>query len=596
MAADALAAGYAELLWVDPELGFRAEDVERLRRHAQLFVGGLPPPSPTRPRPVVPLPGSGGLDAREPDGFLEVRYLAFGLVLTRRALFEQVRARLGLPLCDDGTGRGLVPWFTPMVVRAQGDAVESSYLCRDFAFCERVRRAGVPVYADPVVRLRPIERGDRDAAAGSMGGHTRVYVTANSPKPTMPAAQETRPARPTPHRPARLLGPSFPRLRAYCVSYRANRKSLRLTLEDFGRCDWGEPILVFVQPDDWPPGKPSASRNYRRVLEHAYADGCDFALVLEDDVRVNRWLRHNLTANPLVRRDQCDYLSLFMPDLIASPWQRQERHLGYRLARPLYSGPNQTWERHRVWGSQGYLLSRRFLMAALERWDRLNEGQDTRVISVCSELGLPLWYTYPCLLEHAPLTSAFGTPPAYAPDFDREFRLEPGPGFQPPEGVPGRLDRDEAELLWREAGGRSVLELGTAYGRATVCLAQQARRVVTVGTRDQAEAREWARRYGVLDRIAFLAGEPGQFVPAPGVRFEFVFVGSGFEDARELGRRVEAAAAAVQPGGLVAVIDYPDPCRPEVREVVDAHACRLGWRRTAQVNFLAVFRTPDQAP
>ncbi len=69
-------------------------------------------------------------------------------------------------------------------------------------------------------------------------------------------------------------------------------------------------------------------------------DGCDFAVILEDDVRVNRWLRHNLQFLPLLCRDQCDYLSLFMPDLIASPWQRQEAHLGYRLAKPLYSGPN----------------------------------------------------------------------------------------------------------------------------------------------------------------------------------------------------------------------------------------------------------------
>jgi hypothetical protein len=44
-------------------------------------------------------------------------------------------------------------------------------------------------------------------------------------------------------------------------------------------------------------------------------------------VRVNCHLRHNVLANPLVQRDQCDYLSLFIPDLIADASERREpRH------------------------------------------------------------------------------------------------------------------------------------------------------------------------------------------------------------------------------------------------------------------------------
>jgi hypothetical protein len=118
-------------------------------------------------------------------------------------------------------------------------------------------------------------------------------------------------------------------------------------------------------------------------------------------VRVTRLLRHNLMANPLVRRDQCDYLGLYIPDLIADPWERAEPRLGYRLARPRYAGPDALWARSRVWGTQALLLSRRLVLAALERWDRLGGGQDARVISVCAEFRSPLWYTAPCLVEHA---------------------------------------------------------------------------------------------------------------------------------------------------------------------------------------------------
>ena len=218
-----------------------------------------------------------------------------------------------------------------------------------------------------------------------------------------------------------------------------------------------------MQPDDWPPGKESASRNYRRILEHACEDGCDFALILEDDVRVSRRLRHNLTTLPLIRRDQCDYLSLFLPDLIEKPWQRQERHLGYRLAKPLYAGPNRLWERHRIWGSQAYLLSRRFLRAALERWDRLKEGQDARVMSRLRRIAV-------AVVVHLPLlggtrSADLGLWHARGPraDFDAEFRLEIQSGFQPPEEIPGWLTVEEGRLLWEHAAGRRVLELGTAW-------------------------------------------------------------------------------------------------------------------------------------
>ena len=64
-------------------------------------------------------------------------------------------------------------------------------------------------------------------------------------------------------------------------------------------------------------------------------------------------------------------------------------------------------------------------------------------MGVCSELKLPLWYGMPCLAEHVPYLSAFGTPTAFAPDFDPDFQLELRPGFQPPEDVPGWLTLPE---------------------------------------------------------------------------------------------------------------------------------------------------------
>lgn len=351
---------------------------------------------------------------------------------------------------------------------------------------------------------------------------------------------------------------------------------------------------MVTQPADWPEGRESSARNYKRALEQAAADGCDFALILEDDVRVGRHLRHNLTALPLVARDQCDYLGLYIPDLIADPWDRAEPHLGYRLAKPLYAGPNRGWERHRLWGAQAYLLSRRFVLAALDRWDRLADTQDTRVLTVCAEFRVPLWYTAPCLVEHAPVRSAFGTPAARAPDFDPDFRLAVGPGFQPPEAVPGGLGVGEGRLLWEAAADRAVLEVGFGAGRGTVCLAQRARRVVAAGPGDPAEAAEWVRRFGLADRVEFRPDDPDRVPGAAAGGYGLVVVGPA-GDAGRLAREFGPAARAVDPGGLVAVPGYPDPQWPDVRRVVDDHAGRLGWTRVAQAGYLGLFRTQPPA-
>ena len=193
-------------------------------------------------------------------------------------------------------------------------------------------------------------------------------------------------------------------------------------------------------------------------------------------------------------------------------------------------------------------------------------------------------------MEHAPLTSAFGTPSARAPDFEADFVLEIQPGFQPPEEIPGWLSVEEGRLLWEHAAGRRVLELGTALGRSTVCLAQQARQVVTIDRLDQAEAREWCRRYEVDERVVFHQGEVEEIAARLEGRFDLVFVDTGHDEASVRGD-IEAALPLLEMSGLIAFHDYPDPGWPDVRRVVDDYAGRFGWRRIAQADFLGVFRT-----
>ena len=79
------------------------------------------------------------------------------------------------------------------------------------------------------------------------------------PPPSVPHSRANVPRHPLRSK-AEPLPAGFPRLRAYMVSYPANRDSLEQTLASFHASDWGEAPQVFVQPDDWPTGMASASR------------------------------------------------------------------------------------------------------------------------------------------------------------------------------------------------------------------------------------------------------------------------------------------------------------------------------------------------
>ncbi len=590
LASDALAAGFGELFWIDPDMAFDPNDVGRLRGLGLPLVGGLCPDAGGAGLGCEFAPGTASVRLGAGGGPVGVPQLGLGFALVRRAVFEAVARVWRLPECGGSGGTPLVPYFAPMAVG--GGAGGFRYLGPDDAFCERARRCGVAAVADTAVRLwrvGPYRYGWEDAGGALARSAGYTLMVAGEP-PAVPPAAPCPPAdaRPPLRGPAAPLPAGFPRLRAYVVTYPANAESLDLTLADFARCDWGEPPTVVTQPAGVPVGRAAGAETYRRALERAAEDGCDFALLLEDDVRVNRHLRRNLLANELVRRDACDYLGLFLPDLIASPWERREPQLGYRVAKPLYAGPNRLWEKHRVWGCQAVLLSARLVRACLERWGDLNESQDSRLVAVCGERGVPLYYAEPCLAEHAPLRSAFGTPAAYAPDFEADFELGPAAGFRPPDGVPGRLTAAEGRLLFDQAAGRRVLDLSAGAG-AAACLAQSAERVVSVAAGDASEAAEWARRFGVAGRVEFVRGEVGAACRGLPGGFGLAVLDAR-ADAAGLDAAVAGALPLLLPGGRLAFGGYPDPEWPDARRVVDAHARRLGWRRVAQADYLGVFR------
>ncbi|MBX9583139.1 MAG: hypothetical protein K2X87_22760 [Gemmataceae bacterium] len=150
LATDALADGFDELAWVDSDVVFRPDDLDRLRSHDLPFVCGLYPKKGPREFACAFLPGTAAVAFGTAGGLTEVRYCGFGFVLTRREVYDTVRDRLRLPTLNQRFPKPLVPYFAPLAV-TDGDG--GWYLGEDYAFCERARQAGFRVMADTAVRL-----------------------------------------------------------------------------------------------------------------------------------------------------------------------------------------------------------------------------------------------------------------------------------------------------------------------------------------------------------------------------------------------------------------------------------------------------------
>jgi hypothetical protein len=165
MASDAIHDGFAETMWIDTDIGFAADDVERLRSHNLPIVAGLYPQTAARSLACQLLPRTDKVVFGEEGGLVEVKYAAAGFLHVRREAYDAIRDTLKLPQCNTRFGRGIWPFFLPFAVQedlltvhvpATGSApttVRHRYLTDDFAFCHRARQAGLKIMADTTIRL-----------------------------------------------------------------------------------------------------------------------------------------------------------------------------------------------------------------------------------------------------------------------------------------------------------------------------------------------------------------------------------------------------------------------------------------------------------
>jgi hypothetical protein len=150
MATAALVEGFEETMWIDSDVEFETDAVDRLRSHGEPIVCGIYPQKGRRALACHAMPGTEKLVFGGTGGLAEILYSAGGFLLVRRQVYMDIQSRLDLPVCNEQFGRPLIPFFQPMIrLHHEG----TWYLAEDYAFCERARQCGYRVLADTTVRL-----------------------------------------------------------------------------------------------------------------------------------------------------------------------------------------------------------------------------------------------------------------------------------------------------------------------------------------------------------------------------------------------------------------------------------------------------------
>lgn len=195
MATDALAQGFDELFWIDSDIEFQPDAVEKLRAHNLPIVAGIYPKKGVRALAAHVIPGTKQILFGQGGGLVEILYAGTGFLLTRRQVYEDIQRLWSLPTCNrQFGGAGMTPYFMPIIVEDQNacraeirnsesgirDDIHAStdasevphfefpipnssfrhpwYLAEDFAFCYRARAAGYKIMAETTVRLGHIGR------------------------------------------------------------------------------------------------------------------------------------------------------------------------------------------------------------------------------------------------------------------------------------------------------------------------------------------------------------------------------------------------------------------------------------------------------
>jgi hypothetical protein len=152
MISEALHDGYDSMLFIDADIGFEADAALRLFQRPEPVVSAVY--AKKGPREVASVFAEGTtniLFGPDATALYPLRYAATGFLRIRAEVLRLMIERLQLPLCNTAWGRGVWPFFMPLIVREKDNHYH--YLGEDWAFSHRLAAIGVQPMADTSIRL-----------------------------------------------------------------------------------------------------------------------------------------------------------------------------------------------------------------------------------------------------------------------------------------------------------------------------------------------------------------------------------------------------------------------------------------------------------
>ncbi len=152
MFSDALHDGYESIMFIDADIGFEPSDAIRLLNHETPVISGVYVKKGRRDIASVFADGIESIRfGPEATSLYPLKYAATGFLRVRATVLRQMIETLKLPLCNLKWGRGVWPFFQPVIVPlAEGGF---HYLGEDWAFSHRLSQIGVTPFADTSFRL-----------------------------------------------------------------------------------------------------------------------------------------------------------------------------------------------------------------------------------------------------------------------------------------------------------------------------------------------------------------------------------------------------------------------------------------------------------
>jgi hypothetical protein len=152
MLSDALHDGAESILFIDSDIGFEAQDALRLLARPEPVVSAVYAKKSKREMASIFADGvTEVLFGPDAAGPYPLKYAATGFLRLRAGVLRRMITELSLPLCNTHWGRGVWPFFLPLIV-PHGPG-KWHYLGEDWAFSHRLSQMGVIPLADTTIRL-----------------------------------------------------------------------------------------------------------------------------------------------------------------------------------------------------------------------------------------------------------------------------------------------------------------------------------------------------------------------------------------------------------------------------------------------------------